>query len=124
MIMKLFNRILKPSIFIGLLAVFTHSFASSNNAEYTPREQAEYDYAYALGVQATVYGWAPVMMDVALTGMMGSAGLYGWGGWAKTHFWVDPREKVIGLLMTQYIYDGTHPAISDFRTLVYQALLY
>ena len=29
------------------------------------REKAEYDYAYSLGVQAAVYGWAPVMMDVA-----------------------------------------------------------
>ena len=64
-----------------------------------------------------------VMMDVALTGLIGSTGLYGWGGWAKTHFWVDPQDQIIGLLMTQYIYDGTHPAISDFRTLVYQALL-
>ncbi|WP_087018225.1 DUF1254 domain-containing protein [Thaumasiovibrio subtropicus] len=30
------------------------------------RETAEFNYAYALGVQAVVYGWAPVMMDVAL----------------------------------------------------------
>ena len=64
-----------------------------------------------------------VMMDVALTGLMGSVGLHGWGGYAKTHFWVDRQEQIIGLFMTQYIYDGTHPAIIDFRTLVYQALV-
>ncbi|MGI9277045.1 MAG: hypothetical protein ACR2PT_19645, partial [Endozoicomonas sp.] len=34
--------------------------------EYSGREKVEYDYAYSLGIQATVYGWAPVMMDVAL----------------------------------------------------------
>lgn len=28
-------------------------------------QKAEYDFSYALGVSAVVYGWAPVMMDVA-----------------------------------------------------------
>ncbi len=64
-----------------------------------------------------------VMLDVALSGMMGSVGLHGWGGWAKTHFWVDPQEQIIGILMLQHIQTGTHPAIVDFRTLVYQALV-
>lgn len=64
-----------------------------------------------------------VMLDVALSGMMGSVGLHSWGGWAKTHFWVDPQEQIIGILMLQHIYTGSHPAIADFRTLVYQALV-
>ena len=64
-----------------------------------------------------------VMLDVALSGMMGSAGLHGWGGWAKTHFWIDPLEQIIGILMVQQIYTGTHPVTVDFRTLVYQALV-
>jgi CubicO group peptidase (beta-lactamase class C family) len=64
-----------------------------------------------------------VMLDVALSGMMGSVGLHGWGGWAKTHFWVDPQEQIIGILMLQHIQTGTHPAIVDLRTLVYQALV-
>jgi CubicO group peptidase (beta-lactamase class C family) len=64
-----------------------------------------------------------VMQDVALSGLMGSPGLYGWSGWAKTHFWVDPREQIIGIIMPQHVYTGTHPAIVDFRTLVYQALV-
>jgi CubicO group peptidase (beta-lactamase class C family) len=64
-----------------------------------------------------------VMMDVAQSGMMGSVGLHGWGGWASTHFWVDPREQLIGILMLQYIPGGTYPITSEFRTLVYQALV-
>lgn len=64
-----------------------------------------------------------VMLDVALSGMMGSAGLYGWSGWAKTHFWVDPQEGIIGIIMPQHVYTGTHPVVVDFRTLVYQALV-
>ena len=40
---------------------------TQSSATPTPneREKAEYDYAYSIGVQAAVYGWAPVMMDVA-----------------------------------------------------------
>jgi CubicO group peptidase (beta-lactamase class C family) len=64
-----------------------------------------------------------VMLDAALSGTMGSAGLCAWGGWAKTHFWVDPREEMIGVLMLQKIHTGTHPVAIDFRTLVYQALV-
>ena len=64
-----------------------------------------------------------VMLDVALSGLMGSVGLHGWGGWAKTHFWIDPQEQLIGILMVQHIHSGTHTVQSDFRTLVYQALV-
>jgi CubicO group peptidase (beta-lactamase class C family) len=64
-----------------------------------------------------------VMLDVPLSGMMGSVGLHSWSGWAKTHFWIDPEEQIIGILMLQHIYTGTHTAIVDFRSLVYQALV-
>jgi CubicO group peptidase (beta-lactamase class C family) len=64
-----------------------------------------------------------VMMDIAQSGMLGSVGLHGWGGWANTHFWVDPQEQLIGILMLQYVPSGTYPVTNDFRTLVYQALI-
>jgi CubicO group peptidase (beta-lactamase class C family) len=64
-----------------------------------------------------------VMMDVARSGMMGSVGLHGWGGWANTHFWVDPQEQLVGILMLQLLPSGTYPITNDFRTLVYQALI-
>jgi CubicO group peptidase (beta-lactamase class C family) len=64
-----------------------------------------------------------VMLDVPLSGMMGSPGLYGWGGWANTHFWVDAVERLIGILMLQYIPSGTYPVTNDFRTAVYQAII-
>jgi len=38
---------------------------ASETAQLDERQKAEYDYAYTLGVQAVIYGWAPVMMDVA-----------------------------------------------------------
>jgi len=81
----------------------------------TMAEQEMSGFGFGLGFS--------VMMDVAQSGMMGSVGLHGWGGWANTHFWVDPREQLIGLLMLQYIPSGTYPVTTDFRTLVYQALV-
>ena len=30
-----------------------------------------------------------------------SQGTFGWSGAYGTHFWIDPKEKVIGILMTQ-----------------------
>lgn len=39
--------------------------AANQGAATDERKKAEYDHAYTLGVQAVIYGWAPVMMDVA-----------------------------------------------------------
>ncbi len=64
-----------------------------------------------------------VILDVPMSGMMGSVGVHGWGGWANTHFWIDAVEEMIGILMLQYIPTGTHPVTNDFRTAVYQALI-
>ncbi len=64
-----------------------------------------------------------VLMDLAQSGVMGSVGNFRWSGWANTHFWVDPREQLIGILMLQYIPGGAYPITDDFKTLVYQALV-
>jgi CubicO group peptidase (beta-lactamase class C family) len=44
-----------------------------------------------------------VAMNVAETAVSGSEGEFGWAGAAKTYYWVDPREQLVGLLMTQYM---------------------
>jgi CubicO group peptidase (beta-lactamase class C family) len=63
-----------------------------------------------------------VMLDTAQTGVMGSVGDHGWGGYAETFFWVDPKEKLIAILMSQYLPSQTYPIRKEFRTSVYQAL--
>ena len=46
------------------MLMFTFGTATANtDQDLSDRQKAEYDYA--LGIQAVVYGWAPVMMDVA-----------------------------------------------------------
>jgi CubicO group peptidase (beta-lactamase class C family) len=64
-----------------------------------------------------------VIVDITHSYIMGTLGSYQWGGWANTHFWIDPREDLIGILMLQYIPGGTYPITNDFRALVYQAII-
>jgi CubicO group peptidase (beta-lactamase class C family) len=62
-----------------------------------------------------------VLMDVAQSGAPGSAGEFGWSGAAKTHYWVDPKEQMVGLFMTQSMMSFDLPEL-DLRVLAYQAI--
>ena len=62
-----------------------------------------------------------VLMDVAQSGAPGSVGEFGWSGAAKTHFWVDPKEELVGLFMTQSMMSFDLPEF-DLRALAYQAI--
>ena len=61
--------------------------------------------------------------DPAADKVLSSAGDYSWGGLASTAFWVDPAEEVTALFLTQLVPSSTHPIRSQFRQLVYQALV-
>ena len=62
-----------------------------------------------------------VMLDVAETAGTGSVGEYGWAGAAKTYYWVDPAEELVGVFMSQYMTGVLLPE-RDFRSLAYQAI--
>jgi CubicO group peptidase (beta-lactamase class C family) len=62
-----------------------------------------------------------VLLDVAQSGAPGSVGEFGWSGAAKTHYWVDPKEEVVGLFMTQSMMSFDLPEF-DLRALAYQAI--
>ncbi|HJU42925.1 MAG TPA: serine hydrolase domain-containing protein [Vicinamibacterales bacterium] len=61
-----------------------------------------------------------VVTDIAQTGAIGSDGRYGWVGIYGTEFWVDPKERLIGIVLVQR-YPGS-PVAAAFQPLVYQAL--
>ena len=65
-----------------------------------------------------------VMLNAAQSGVMGSVGDHSWGGYAETFFWIDPREDLIAILMTQYLPSQTYPIRKEFRTTVYQSLIH
>jgi len=64
-----------------------------------------------------------VLENAALAKVIGSEGLYYWGGAASTAFWVDPVEDLTAMLFTQLVPSSTHPLRPQLRQLVYSALL-
>jgi CubicO group peptidase (beta-lactamase class C family) len=64
-----------------------------------------------------------VNVNVARTRLPGSLGEYFWGGAAATAFWIDPKEDLTVVFMTQVI--GSEARLTlrrDLRTLVYAAM--
>jgi CubicO group peptidase (beta-lactamase class C family) len=67
---------------------------------------------YGLGVR--------VVTDAAARGTWLSEGSFGWSGVYGTHFWVDPKEKLVGILLAQ---TSSRALLSDFENAVMQALV-
>ena len=61
-----------------------------------------------------------VVTDLAATQALGSEGMFGWSGIYGTNFWVDPKEKLVAIVMVQKYPNPTVAAA--FQPLVYQAL--
>ena len=75
------------------------------------------DYIPGAGFGITV----GVIEDPALLGQYGSKGMYFWGGAAATFFWVDPKEELVAVVMTQ-LFASPWPMRETFNALVYQAI--
>jgi CubicO group peptidase (beta-lactamase class C family) len=65
-----------------------------------------------------------VTLDPARVGIPGTAGEFAWGGMASTAFFVDPREDMAVIFMTQVIADTARRVRlrRDLRTLIYSAM--
>jgi CubicO group peptidase (beta-lactamase class C family) len=61
-----------------------------------------------------------VITEVAATQTYGSVGMYGWSGIYGSTFWVDPKERLVAVMMVQRYPSPTVAA--GFQPLVYQAL--
>jgi CubicO group peptidase (beta-lactamase class C family) len=67
------------------------------------------------------YSWnllGRVMTDVGLAAYPTTLGEFGWSGAAATKFWVDPKRKMTGCVMTQFL-GSWHPIGSDMQTAAY-----
>jgi CubicO group peptidase (beta-lactamase class C family) len=62
-----------------------------------------------------------VVTDLGPTQTLGSPGMYGWLGIYGTTFWVDPRERLVAIMMVQHF--PRSPVGTAFQPLVYQALV-
>lgn len=62
-----------------------------------------------------------VVTELGPTQTLGSPGIYGWSGIYGTVFWVDPKERLVAIMLVQR-YPGSAVATA-FQPLVYQALV-
>ena len=76
-------------------------------------EAAYAGLGFGLGFSTTI--------DPAATLIPATAGDLSWGGAASTFFWVDPKEELIAILMTQLLPSSAYPIRRQLRTLVYSA---
>ena len=57
-----------------------------------------------------------------VAGVAGSQGEFMWGGYAGTYFWVDPKEQLVGIYMTQAPSPIRAYYRKLFKQLVYSAI--
>jgi len=74
------------------------------------------------GAQGFGLGFS-VVRDLGKGHELGSVGQYGWGGFYYTNFFVDPKEQLICIFMSQ-LYPANDVKLHErFRTLAYQAMV-
>ena len=90
------------------------NYLSADLLPYKVVEPPAHGYGFGLGSR--------VLINVAESEKPGSVGEFGWAGAAKTYYWVDPQEEIVGLLMSQSMMQFDVPE-TDFQVLAYQALV-
>ena len=71
------------------------------------------------------HGWGfGVSIVTRRTDIAATPGRYGWDGGYGTSWYVDPKEELVGILMTQRVWDSPSPpgVLLDFWTSTYQAI--
>ena len=63
-----------------------------------------------------------VIVDPTVSELAGSQGAYTWSGGASTHFWIDPEEALVGLILSHYVPMFYYPIHRELRSLIYQAI--
>ena len=77
-----------------------------------------------LGTPGYTFGLGfAVRQGDGVAGVSGSAGEFMWAGYAGTYFWVDPKEEIVGVYMTQAPSPIRAYYRKMFKSLVYQALV-
>lgn len=61
-----------------------------------------------------------VISDPAARGTWLNEGSFGWSGLYGTHFWVDPVQDLVGIILAQ---TSVRPMLDDFETVVMQAVV-
>ena len=64
-----------------------------------------------------------VVKDIGLYGALSSVGEYGWGGAYHSNYWVDPKEQLVVIYMTQLLPAGNIDDYGKLRAGVYSSIV-
>jgi len=64
-----------------------------------------------------------ILDNPGTAGVIGSPGVFSWGGAYHTVYWADPKEKLAAVLMTQLLPANGSDLNDKFRVLVYQSIV-
>jgi CubicO group peptidase (beta-lactamase class C family) len=93
----------------------TVELMASNHTGTLPIASRGPGFGFGLGVS--------VLVDLGASGQLGSEGMFGWGGAYNTFTFVDPKEDMVAILMSQLRPNNHLNIRRDFQALVYQALV-
>ena len=100
---------------VRLLSRTTVAFMASDQLGRIAETMRAPGYTFGLGFS--------VRKDVGLAGQSGSIGEYGWAGAGGTYFWIDPKEQLVAILMTQAPGPSRLYYRQLFKELVQQAIV-
>jgi CubicO group peptidase (beta-lactamase class C family) len=96
---------------VRLLSRKTVELMTANHISGTP----DPGHGFGLGLS--------LARDPGRSGEIPSEGTRGWDGFYTTRFWIDPREEMVGIIMTQtYPYDSGR-VLERLQALAYQAIV-
>jgi CubicO group peptidase (beta-lactamase class C family) len=101
---------------VRLLSPKTVALMTTSHTRDLPHEPDDDGIDFGLGVGVT--------MDVGASHKPGSVGSFGWGGILGTKFFVDPKEKLVGVLLAQRFPAGRLNWREQFEVMVYQAIVH
>jgi CubicO group peptidase (beta-lactamase class C family) len=102
---------------VRILGRKTVELMTANHLNHLPRVTHEFSDSDGFGLG--VY----VRLDLAKSNRLGSEGTFGWSGAATTDVVMDPKEKLVAILMAQHMPFNEHDLFWQFSTLTYQALV-
>ena len=114
----------------GVRILSPHTVALMTSDQLPPSTERHSPVAMVLGAfgptpeMGTSFGLGfAVRTEPGRNPVPGSVGDFSWAGITGTYFWVDPKEKLVTVLMVQLPQAAIVPYWRQTRTLVYQALL-
>ncbi len=79
-----------------------------------PHPFGQKDLGFGLGVR--------IVTDLGQSRHLGSPGMFGWDGAATTLYWIDPKERMVSILLTQHIPYNEDDIFATFMNGVYSSL--